>query len=106
MIKGKFLARGTAMVCDHAALDAGIRRFVGRKLVDLGEDQYGFAPLPPESPSEVAISGEIKLACQAGDLWPADEETARACGVPFDPKFGGEFASAKKPAADAAKEKI
>lgn len=28
-----------------------------------------------------------------GGLWPADEETAKACGVQFDANFGGEYPS-------------
>lgn len=34
---------------------------------------------------------------KAHDLWPANEATAEYCGVPFDPKFGGEHDVAATP---------
>lgn len=86
------------MVCDAAALDAGIRRFVGRKLVALDGERHGFAPVSVDEPSEVEITHEIRRDCAEGMLWPADAATAAACGVKFDPAFGGEYVAAKKPA--------
>ena len=54
----------------------------------------------------VSIAEYVK-ACKDGDLYAADEATAKACGVSFDPTFGA-LAKAKgsasndKPAAQPA----
>ena len=109
-MKGRFLARGDAMCPDFAAQER-VRQYVGRKLVVLDADSKA-----PRSSFEPAITEndivtELIRECREGAVWPADEATAKACGVVFDPKFGGEYdtsASAsqpKKPAAEARKEK-
>jgi hypothetical protein len=90
--KLRFRARGTALVQNHERLEAGIKSFIGRKFVQLDAEQWGFDPTGTHE--EVAYRAEYVKACQDGDLYPADEATARACGVSFDPHFG--TASAKK----------
>lgn len=100
--KLRVLARGAAMVFDLERHDAGVRRFVGRKHdTSMGyayRDEFGNekksggwpASHGPAHPDEVPYRAEYVQALKDGDLWPADEETARAAGVKFDPKFGGE----------------
>src|SRR5690348_7889985 len=105
----KFLSRGNAMVFDLDLHDVGVRRFIGRrhdKTVGFaGKDENGNPTMsggwPSTSkPQEVPARGEYMMACKDGDLWAADEATAKYCGVKFDPKFGGEH---DWPAAPAAK---
>lgn len=100
----RFHARGTASVPNHDLAEARIRAFVGREIVEARPGQHGFAPTT--APTEVRWRQEYVKYCQEGDLWPADAETAKACGVPFDPTFGGEAVKAESgsapPVADAA----
>jgi hypothetical protein len=115
----RFRARGTALVQHFEALDAGCKRFVGRKYIQINPDaivrdpemapyvgQWGFAHTGDAE--EVPYRAEYVAACQAGDLWPADEETAAACSHPhsrvaFDPTFGSEVHAITKPASPAEK---
>lgn len=80
------LAKGTALVSHLEALDAGVRRFVGRKHDPSVGPAGGF--VPHAEAEEVADRAEYRQAVKEGDLWAADEETAAKCGVKFDPKFG------------------
>lgn len=89
----RFRARGTALAQHHEKLDAGIKKFVGRQYLQLEPGVWGFKPTGESE--EVAYRAEYVKACKDGDLWAADEATAAACGVPFDPHFG---ASAPAPA--------
>jgi len=81
--KLRFYAVGTGLVPDIDAQDAGIRRYVGRKFGPMkgpdGEDRHGFAPT--DKPQEVPFHHEYVAEAKAGHLRPADEETARACGL-------------------------
>ena len=88
--KLRFRARGEALVQNHERLEAGIKSFVGRKFVQVDGEQWGFTPT--DADDEVAYRAEYVKACKDGDLYPADEATAKACGVSFDPDFGGESA--------------
>jgi hypothetical protein len=101
-MKLRFYARGTAHVSDFDALERPnpLRRFIGRRLTEMEGGRMAFVPKP--DPDEVTARPELVKAARDGELWPADEETARACGVAFDPTFAGERANAKKkqPAAD------
>ena len=90
-------ARGTALVQDYAAMEAGIRRYIGRKAdpkyID-PEKSQGLAFVPTDEVFEVAghhlqWRHEYARHVAHGDLWPADEATAKECGVSFDPTFGG-----------------
>jgi hypothetical protein len=91
--KLRFRARGEALVQNLERLEAGIKSFIGRKFVQVGPEQWGFDPTGDE---EVAYRAEYVKACKDGDLYPADAETASACGVAFDASFG--VAKADKPA--------
>lgn len=87
----RFYARGSALVADVHAQEHPthpIRRFVGRRLQEVTPGRFGWCPT--EAPQEIDYHHDLARACKDGDLWPADEETAKACGVPFDPTFGGE----------------
>jgi hypothetical protein len=103
MNKLRVLARGLAMVPDLERLEAGVRRFVGRKIdPTLGyasRDENGNVVMSggwppshqPGSPDEVPVRAEYVAHVKDNDLWPADEATAAACGVKFEPRFGGEY---------------
>lgn len=82
----RFKARGTALVPNFEYELAGIRAFIGREKVEVAPGQLGFAPL--KEAVEVPCRAEYMKACKDGDLWAADEATAKACGVKFDPSFG------------------
>lgn len=87
----RFYARGTALVADVHAQEHPthpIRRFVGRRWQEALLGRWAWAPT--ETPQECDYHHDLVRACKDGDLWPADEETAAVCGVPFDPDFGGE----------------
>lgn len=106
--KLRFHARGSALVQNFEHLEAGKKSFLGRRYTQLAapdtndpEDfgTWGFAPTG--SVAEVPYRAEYVKACKDGDLWPADEETAKACGVAFDPHFGEPTAhDTEWPAAD------
>lgn len=93
-------ARGTALCPHFEAHESGTRRFIGRRYDrTLGFDEKdpltGNVTKTGGFPStgkveEVPYRGEYIHALRDGDVWPADEETARVAGVPFDPTFGGE----------------
>ncbi len=107
----RVLAKGTASVPNHAAHAGGRSEFIGRFNDEtLGtpyehEDSPGvkrMAIMPARVPHAMPtvldqdVVGHAHWAeyfknVREGDLWAADEETARMCGVDFDPKFGGEY---------------
>lgn len=80
MKKLRFKASGEAMVQNLDRLEAGIKSFIGRKFVEVSSGQFGF--VPTGSFEEVPYRAEYVKACKDGDLLPADEETALACGMP------------------------
>jgi hypothetical protein len=84
--KLRFRARGNALVQNFARMEAGIKSFVGRKYQEVEPGQWGF--VPTGETEEVAYAAEYVKACKDGDLFAADEATAAACGVSFDPSFG------------------
>lgn len=86
-------ARGEALVQDYEALEAGIKRFVGRKYVQVEGGQWGFAPTNAEQvvPNHAEYLREIR----EGALWAADEATAAKAGVKFDATFGAVKAAKK-----------
>ena len=87
----RFYARGTALVADVHAQEHPthpVRRFIGRRWQEVLPGQWGWCPT--EKPHECDYHHDLARACRDGDLWPADEETAKALGVAFDPNFGGE----------------
>jgi hypothetical protein len=90
----RFYCRGQALVADVHAQERGKRRFVGRRWQEVLPGRWGFCPT--EQPEELPYHHDLAKACRDGDLWAADEATAKACGVPFDPDFGGEMAETIK----------
>lgn len=69
-----------AMVPDYAAIDAGIRRFIGRKLV---ASDTGVAQFECGEDVEVQDIAEYRRAVKDGDLEACDAATAAICGVKF-----------------------
>jgi len=103
----RVLARGSAMVPDYGALanPAGaMRRFHGRRLRrDVGptfKDEKG--EVRHHGGFEKVVDHVVTIAPNSehyaeyirhlrdGDLWAADQVTADAAGVLFEPDFGGE----------------
>lgn len=89
MMRLSFYARGTAQVTDPEAQDRGVRRCIGRRWQEITTGRWSWCPTG--KPQEVDYHHDLVKACKDGDLWPADIMTAQACGVPFDPTFGGEM---------------
>lgn len=94
------LAKDSASVPHLEAIDAGVRRFVGRKHDMSVGTTGGFVPRP--EPEEVADRAEYRQAIKEGDLWAADAATAALCGVKFDPHFGDPPVASKPVTAAAA----
>ena len=109
MQKLRVLPRGGVLVPRHESIMSGQKQFIGR-IYDPDHGDHGGGGFPvaasvgPDSPIEVPSVGkgapqEFELWQQYvrevrdGALWAADQATADACGVKFDPKFGGEFAA-------------
>lgn len=120
------LAKGALLVPDYARMQA-TQKFclVGRTVhtapkVDALPPEVRCAPLrhrdatehtgaPPfveawpakQAPVQVPATGEAgsyyRERIAEGGLWPADKETAEACGVAFDPTFGGEYPAITAP---------
>jgi len=79
----KLLVRAahTALVPDYEAQEDGILRYVGRhRDATIGD---GGAWVPDVDPRELPVRAEYLQELRAGCLLPADEDTARLCGVPF-----------------------
>lgn len=96
----RVLAR-SGLVSDYARLAASIAagvalphadKFVGRAFVPDASGATAGAWVAKSEPTDVPNVAEYRNAVVEGSLWPADEATAKACGVPFDPFFGGQFA--------------
>lgn len=125
------LSRGGILVLDvdyaQAAPTRGQRAYVGRRTVrawkvkDLPEGcprhvhdneflEPGQAHIPhcafPSRKHPVAVpnTNYYRKQVKAGSLWPADEATALACGVAFDPAFGGEYPNLAKTAKSCGKD--
>ncbi len=88
MARLKFFARGIALVTDVDAQERGLRRFIARRWQEVQPGRWAW--VPAEKPQEVESHPDLLRACRDGDLWAADEATAKACGVSFDPLFGEE----------------
>jgi hypothetical protein len=87
----RFFARGTALVADVHAQEHpthSVRRFIGRRWQEVLPGRWAWAP--SEKPQETDYHHDLVRAARDGDLWCADEETAKACGLGFDANFGGE----------------
>jgi hypothetical protein len=84
-MKLRFFSRGTAMAADLEALEAGVKKFIGRRhdrtMGAEFQDEHGNKFKTGGWPStgaaqEVPARGEYIMACKDGDVWAADEETA------------------------------
>lgn len=80
----RFRASGTSLVQDLAAMEGGVRRYVGRKFEEVEPGRLGW--VPTDEAEEVAFHAFYANACAAGDLEAADEATAQACGVAWQNK--------------------
>lgn len=81
-------AKGAALVPVYASVGSTPRRYLGR-VYDASLGAAGGWP----SSGVVEVRdhfAEYRAHVRDGDLWAADEESAEACGVVFDPTFGGE----------------
>ena len=94
----RFYCKGTALVTDPHAQDRGLRRFVGRAWRQIAPP-IGVGPnahpgtwvwAPTGEVEDIDFHFDLLQACRDGELWAADEATAKTCGVPFDPDFGNE----------------
>lgn len=98
---------------DELVREPGVRLIVGHRASYVGrkfdEKTNGFpATAEPFAVSAESAEGQrLATLCQRdGSLWPADEATAQACGVPFQPvefQSGAWVAAATKTAAKTAK---
>ncbi len=73
---------------DVDAQSRGVRRFIGRRWQEVAPGEWAWCPTGEAQ--EVDYHADLVKACFDGDLWPADEATAKACKVGFDPLFGEE----------------
>jgi len=96
--RGRYALVPRYELVDHIA--SGIVRFpqyVGMKL-ELDE-KTSHGSYKPCGEVEIDDTHENRMHVKHGELWPADEATAKTCGVKFDPAFGGDDFHADKPAA-------
>lgn len=83
------------------------RRIIGCQHVEVKPGTWGWKATGKVE--EIGFHRDIRKAVIDRDLWPADEATAKACGVEFDPKCGGDveaaaiLAAASKPTKAATK---
>lgn len=90
----RFYAKGDLLVTEPGTAASTARegrpsRYVGRKLAMVGEGRQAVASFPATSDPYSCPANSprgarlIKLTRRDGSLWPADEATARACGVDY-----------------------
>lgn len=84
----RFYARGSALVTDPHAQERGIRRFIGRRWQEVLPGRWAWCPTGEAQAIEA--HPDLVKAARDGDLWPADEATAKACGLPFSTAFDDE----------------
>ena len=102
-MKLRVLPRGTAMVphFEIASAHGSPKRFVGHEFTASGIDNVDgewaqhsrvteVPSIPETDPLFREVMGEYRICVREGSLWAADAETAKYCGVEFDPQFGGE----------------
>jgi len=78
----KVRAVGTALVLDLESMEAGVRKFVGRKFVSVEGGRHGF-DIDGRGDAEVPNTEPYRYAVRCGDLEPRDRSTALECGVPW-----------------------
>jgi hypothetical protein len=84
----RFYAKGTAQVTDPHAQERNLRRCVGRRWQEVLPGRWAW--VPTGEPQEIDYHPDLVKAVKDGDLWPADAETAKAIGVPYDDAFTGD----------------
>ena len=118
MVNGKLrvMARGVAQVPNYESLDAGRNARVTHACLAIGPEfkdpetgqmqRHAAFVKHVGKVIEIPDRAEYRRHLRDGDLWPADEETACACGVEFDPNFGGEHTEAMQDEHEAAVEDL
>ncbi len=81
-------ANGSALVQDHAALEAGINRFIGWKHTEIDPGVWAKVATGEavHVPNKAPHASEYFMALRAGDLLPGDEATAAWAGIAFESK--------------------
>lgn len=74
-------AVANCLVVNINAMEAGIRRHVGRKAVPSPDG--GLHWVSTDEVEELPVDEFYKAAVRVGELEAADAETAKLCGVPF-----------------------
>ena len=85
MQKLRFYARGSAMVCvpDERRIVGNRAEYVGREFVSTDGGHAYPARNAAFECSGAQAARLAKITARDAALWPADEATAQACGVPF-----------------------
>jgi len=94
-----------ALVPRYEVVDAvfsGLRKFPDYVGMSLFFDEKERAGFKPSGVVEIEDTHLHRQHVVEGDLWAADEATAKACGVKFDPAFGNDEFVAKEIAENAA----
>jgi len=83
-------AKGLALVPNHDAFDAGVKRYIGWRYGEVapGSGEYGFKKT--DEAEVVSARQEHVRDVKEGALFAADQATAILCGVAFDSTYGGE----------------
>lgn len=81
----KFHAKpGGLTAWPNSAVGNQARRYVGRVFTRTGDVvSYPAAAEPSEVKDDDADASHLIRKCSRGELWAADEHTARVCGVAF-----------------------
>jgi hypothetical protein len=69
------------LITDHEALKGGVVRYIGRRW-DLASSAF----VPTGQAQTVSAMFEYVQAARRGELIPANAETAKHCGLPFEAK--------------------
>jgi len=77
----KVKAAHTALVQNYEAMDAGVRRFIGRRLDPSLGECGGW--VPKEEGEVIPFRAEYVQAVKDGDLEVMDQESALLCGIKF-----------------------
>lgn len=84
-------------------IDQGVKRMVGRRLVQHPDSPNGVAWVSTGETETVPNMREFRDAIKDGALWAGDEETAREVfGPAWRENFDASFGTAKAPASAAA----
>ncbi len=86
----RFYAKGDAVQPDPHGAEAEPqrRRAIARKHQEVTPGKWAW--VATAEPETCKYHHDLVKACKDGDLWAADEATAKICGVKWDPTYGGE----------------